>query len=114
MADGQDGGYLGRIESLGGVKGHPGKGLAVNRPDTVQVITTGETLLKYNALRKWAIIQNVGLTTANFSFDSNTGVAPTMQLLPDGILQIDDHLPWTGPVYVDAGSFTWMEASVQE
>jgi hypothetical protein len=113
MALGQD--IATTYTSLSGFKGGDGKGLIVERPDAVVAFTTGVELLHSNPLRKWALIQNQG-AAITFSFDTGTGIAPTMILQPGGVIQIDDNLPWCGAVYLAAaaGSVSWMEASNNE
>lgn len=114
MPHNQDGAAGIQHVSLAGVKGRVGLGLRVTRPDTSLVFTAGLQVLGSNPARRWALIQNIGTTDINASFDSDTAVAADFIIPAKGVLQIDSQLPWTGPVSVyTSGTVTYIEASVQ-
>jgi hypothetical protein len=101
--------------SLGGFPSRPDTGLVMERQDAATTFNPGVELLHQNPFRVWAIIQNLDGNNVLVAFESGTGIAANMIIPPGGNLQIDDNLPWTGPVFLASvtGNVTYIEASIE-
>jgi hypothetical protein len=107
----KDGGYLGQIVSLGGIKGAPGQGLTTQTANVTTAAGIGFVCLAANPGRVWALITNEGAGDLTYSFEG--GITAAHVLLPKGHILINRDLPWTGAVTVDGTSVvSTTEASI--
>lgn len=104
-------------ESLAGIKARPGSSLVLT-DRTTSIASAGApivAILETNQLRKWALIANSPLNTANFyiNFGGATYVLP-----PGGSILINENMPYTGLVTgqqidVASASVDVTEASIE-
>lgn len=109
----RDAGYTGRLVSLGGVLGRPGHGIEINQ----RSFNNGGTqqIVGSNPNRMWMIIQanysNASAVTIKLALPLR-GPDQTIQLAPGGTFQIDQNIPWTGPITTDGGVVGITEAQL--
>lgn len=113
-----DGGYVGQLVSLAGVKGRDGLGARVWSSQPAPPATgAGVEVMGPNPSRLWALITNEGTVDVQLAFD-NVFTNGLFTLRPGGSFMINKNLPWTGTVHARvtggvAGTLSVAAASVQ-
>lgn len=100
MVDARDQGFIGRLVSLGGVKGREGLGYMIQHATASTPVGGGKVqIIPANSARACALITNVDAVRVYLSFveDPNFAIHP---LDPGGSFQIDEDFPWTGGVWM--------------
>lgn len=97
----RESGYLGRLTSLGGVKGHEGIGRQVEDASALSV-TSLYCAIPANPSRVWASITNDPTSTNDLDIYLGDGLYKFCSLVPGGSLLINDELPWTGNIWVNS------------
>jgi len=93
----QEAGYQGRLVSLGGVVGAPGRGRQARQLNNSVDNTGTKLIMESNPKRLSALIQNIDAINMYIMFGDelyNYGFL----LRPYDIFQIDQNLPWAGSV----------------
>ena len=97
----QESGYQGRLVSLGGVLGKPGRGRQIV-PVAITVTTAEAIIASDNPQRLALIIRNTGTETAYINLAGNT----SFPLKANEVFQIDYNFAWTGAIYAATNSST--------